>query len=96
MPYAASFTPAVELGWRFDRPFWGLGYAVEAASASMQFGFGTLRCPELVAIAAVGNVRSRRVMERLGMVSDPGDDFDHPLLSAEAPNRRCVLYRRHA
>jgi RimJ/RimL family protein N-acetyltransferase len=35
------------------------------------------------------NIRSRRVMERLGMTRDPADDFEHPML----PGRRHVLYR---
>jgi hypothetical protein len=33
------------------------------------------------------------VMERLGMVHNPADDFDHPLLPAGHPLRRHVLYR---
>jgi RimJ/RimL family protein N-acetyltransferase len=28
--------PAVEIGWRLDRRFWGHGYATEAATAAMQ------------------------------------------------------------
>jgi len=33
-------------------------------------------------------------MERLGIVRDPADDFDHPNLP-EGPLRRHVLYRMH-
>jgi RimJ/RimL family protein N-acetyltransferase len=39
------------------------------------------------------NMRSRRVMERLGMSRNPADDFDHPLLP---DRRRHVLYRLRA
>ena len=39
------------------------------------------------------NVRSRRVMERLGMTHDPADDFDHPALPEGSPLRRHCLYR---
>jgi hypothetical protein len=33
---------------------------------------------EIVSFTAPGNRASRRVMERIGMVHDPADDFDHP------------------
>ena len=39
------------------------------------------------------NVRSRRVMEKLGMRRDPRDDFHHPRLPEGSPLRRHVLYR---
>ena len=39
------------------------------------------------------NVRSRHVMEKLGMSRDPADDFDHPNLPPQSPMRRHVLYR---
>jgi hypothetical protein len=32
-------------------------------------------------------------MRRLGMTRDPADDFDHPRLPADHPQRRHVLYR---
>src|SRR5690349_16807673 len=38
--FAAHFTPAVEIGWRLDRPHWGNGYATEAARATIADGFG--------------------------------------------------------
>lgn len=91
--YDAHFTPAVEIGWRIARPFWGRGYASEAARAALRFSFDTLRLPEVVANAAVGNARSRRVMEKLGMSYDPRDDFDHPRVAEGHRLRRQVLYR---
>ena len=93
--YEAHFTPAVELGWRVARPFWGHGYAPEAALASLQFGFAELRLEQIVANACIENTKSRRVMEKLGMTWNPADDFDHPRIAeAEAaPLRRQVLYR---
>jgi ribosomal-protein-alanine N-acetyltransferase len=47
-------------------------------------------------MTTVANVRSRRVMERLGMRRDPRDDFDHPLLAPGHPIRPHVLYRLNA
>lgn len=91
--FEAPFTPAVEVGWRLARQAWGHGYATEAALASLDFGFETVGLEEIVSFTVPANVRSRAVMERIGMRSDPGDDFDHPKLPAGHPLRRHVLYR---
>ncbi len=91
-----AFAPAVELGWRLARRFWGRGIATEAASAAMAFGLDELGLPGLVAYTAVGNLRSRRVMERLDMRRDPAEDFAHPGLPAGHPLAPHVLYRTDA
>src|SRR6266704_585013 len=91
--FAAHFTPCVEIGWRLAAEHWGFGYATEAARAVMTYGFGPLGLDEIVSFTTTGNVRSRRVMERLGMTHDPADDFDHPGLAESHPLRRHVLYR---
>ena len=91
--YDAFFTPAVEIGWRIARPFWGRGYAPEAAKACLQFGFDVLKLPEILAITVPANVKSRRVMVKLGMKYDPKEDFDHPSVPEGHPFRRHVLYR---
>jgi RimJ/RimL family protein N-acetyltransferase len=86
------FTPAVEVGWRLDRRYWGHGYATEAAAASLTFGFERLDCDEIVSFTATANDPSRRVMQRLGMSHDPADDFDHPAVPG-GPLRRHLLFR---
>lgn len=91
--FDAPFMPAVEVGWRLDPRYWGCGYATEAARASVAFAFDTLGLDEVVAFTAEGNLRSRKVMERVGMHNDPADDFDHPLLAEGSPLRHHVLYR---
>lgn len=91
--FDAPFMPAVEVGWRLDSAYWGRGYATEAAQASLRFGFDVLGLSEIVSFTAQNNVRSIRVMERLGMTHDVVGDFDHPLLPADSPLRRHVLYR---
>jgi RimJ/RimL family protein N-acetyltransferase len=93
--FEAPFMPAVEIGWRLARTHWGHGYATEAARAAVAFAFGfdEAGLDEIVAFTVPANVRSRRVMERLGMAHDPADDFDHPALPAPHPLRRHVLYR---
>lgn len=91
--FEAAFTPCVETGWRLARFAWGRGFATEAARAVTAHAFDELGLEELVSFTTVGNVRSRAVMERLGMTRDARDDFDHPLLAPEDPLRRHVLYR---
>lgn len=91
--FDAPFTPCVEIGWRLSYPHWGRGYATEAAQAALGFGFEEIGLPEIVSFTARQNVRSVRVMQKLGMHHDPGDDFDHPLLPEGHPLRRHVLYR---
>jgi RimJ/RimL family protein N-acetyltransferase len=93
VPFQAPFTPANEIGWRFAAEHWGKGYATEGARAALDYAFGVLRWPEVMAFTAASNVRSQRVMERLGMTRDPADDFDHPRLASDHPLRRHVLYR---
>jgi RimJ/RimL family protein N-acetyltransferase len=90
---AMPFAPAVEVGWRLGREHWGQGIAREAAEASLDHGFGVLDLSEIVALTAVGNLRSRRLMERLGMRYDESADFDHPALEAGHPLTPHVLYR---
>jgi RimJ/RimL family protein N-acetyltransferase len=48
---------------------------------------------EIVSFTVPDNVRSRRVMEKIGMTHSAGDDFDHPRLPVEHRLRRHVLYR---
>ena len=91
--FQAHFTPAVEVGWRLAHQYWGCGYATEAARAALGFGFESLGLPEIVSFTNVDNQRSRRVMEKLGMRHDSGDDFDHPGVPERHRLRRHVLYR---
>jgi RimJ/RimL family protein N-acetyltransferase len=97
VPFKVSFSdpadPAIEIGWRLTKKFWGFGYASEAARACVDFAFGELGIAELVSFTAVGNSNSRSVMERIGMTRDPADDFDNPEIAEDNPLRPHVLYR---
>ena len=86
--FEANFTPCVEMGWRLAADAWGHGYATEAARAALAFGFGELGLREIVSFTVPHNLRSRRVMEKIGMTRDPAGDFDHPTVGT-----RHVLYR---
>ncbi|MCB2037363.1 GNAT family N-acetyltransferase [Ottowia sp.] len=90
-PQALPFAPAVEIGWRLARAHWGLGLASEAARRSAEHAFGPLGLTELVAFTALGNQRSRAVMQRLCMRE--AGQFDHPALPHGHLLRRHWLYR---
>ena len=90
MPDGIPGAGGVEVGWRLASSAWGQGFATEAATASLRFGFDTLALAEVNSITAVVNIRSRRVMERLGM--RPTGEFDHPRLAVASPLRRHVRY----
>jgi RimJ/RimL family protein N-acetyltransferase len=91
--FEAHFTPCVEIGWRLAAEYWGRGYASEGARAVLTLGFETLGLDEVVSFTAPGNLRSRRVMEKIGMLHNPADDFDHPALPVGHRLRHHVLYR---
>ena len=94
--FPAHFTPAVEVGWRLKRSAWGHGYATEAALAALDYGFAVAELDEIVSMTAVTNVRSQRVMQRIGMTHDPADDFLHPNVPEGHRLQPHVLYRiRH-
>jgi [ribosomal protein S5]-alanine N-acetyltransferase len=56
-----------ELGYWIGVPFWGRGYATEAACAAVAFGFDTLRLNRIFAHHFAGNTASQRVLEKIGM-----------------------------
>ena len=91
--FTAPFLPAVEIGWRLAADHWGRGYATESARAVLAFGFERLGLAEIVSFTTTANVRSRRVMEKLGMRRSPDEDFLHPLVAEGHPVRPHVLYR---
>lgn len=91
--FSAPFMPCVEIGWRFRRKFWGRSLAYRAARAALSFGFESLTLAEIVSFTAATNLRSRRLMERLGLEHDTAGDFDHPSIPKGHTLRRHVLYR---
>jgi RimJ/RimL family protein N-acetyltransferase len=89
--FKASFTPAVEVAWRLSHRYWGQGYATEAAAAAIADGFDRVGLREIVAMTALGNTASIRVMERLGM--SRSIEFDYPNHPEGSQLRRHILYR---
>jgi len=91
--FTAFFTPCVEIGWRLAFNQWGKGYATEGAKAAIDYGFKKAGLKEIVSFTVPSNVRSVRIMEKLGMKRNPAEDFDHPALPVGHKLRRHVLYR---
>jgi RimJ/RimL family protein N-acetyltransferase len=80
----------LEIGWRMAFDCWGQSYAREAAEATLRWIAARRPGEPVCAITSVGNVRSRGLMERLGMRHRPELDFDHP--GVEGPLRPHVTY----
>ena len=74
----------VELGYALRPEWWGRGLATEVSHAALELGFARLELPSLVAFTMPTNVRSRRVMEKIGFT------FERDIVWAELPH---VLYR---
>ncbi|WP_343346072.1 GNAT family N-acetyltransferase [Sphingomicrobium sp. XHP0239] len=81
-----------EIGWRLREEAWGRGYAREAAIASMDLAFDRFGYDEVTAITVTGNESSRTLMERLGMIEDPGLAYhDGKYSDAYGPARQWIM-----
>ena len=65
-PWMPPGWPGPEIGWAFDRSFWGSGYATEAASACMDFVFDHLNWLNVIHVIAPDNQPSIKLALRLG------------------------------
>ena len=92
-PGDAPMRGEIEIGWQIDRRVWGRGYAREAAAASIAWGWRNLAVPSIAAVTVPANRRSWGLMERLGMVRFPEEDFRYPDLTPGEPPRAHILYR---
>lgn len=88
--YEAPFTPAVDIGWRLRREYWGKGYATEGAGRCLEYGFETLGLTSIIATCPVGNTPSERVMQRIGMQKQ--GEFEHPGLHRHPQLNPCLWY----
>jgi len=84
-------SPCTEWGWRLARRFWGHDSATEGATASLAVGLGQLGLSEIISFTVLANLRSRAVMERIGM-RNTGRDFEHPAVPEGTPLHRHCPY----
>jgi RimJ/RimL family protein N-acetyltransferase len=57
----------LEIGWALRPEFWGHGYASEIGRAGLTFAFDVVGAQAVVSCTVRHNLRSRAVMERIGM-----------------------------
>ena len=88
----SSLEGRLEIGWMYGVPFWGQGYAVEAARASLDWGWNHCPDPQIVALTARVNDASQRVMQRIGMSAAPALDHFHSAFEPGDRLRNTVVY----
>ncbi|MBY6219153.1 GNAT family N-acetyltransferase [Qipengyuania aquimaris] len=79
-----------EIGWLIREDRWRLGLAEEAVRAVIDWAFGRVDAPHVVALTSEANVPSWKLMEKLGMVRREDLDFDDPDYPPE--DRRTIQY----
>ncbi|QQS47565.1 MAG: GNAT family N-acetyltransferase [Acidobacteriota bacterium] len=57
----------LEVGYHFNKRYWGHGYATEAAKACMEYAFNRLGHNRIISLIRPENVASARVAERNGL-----------------------------
>ena len=59
--------PELEVGYQFNKQFWGNGYATEAARGCMDYARDVLKRDRIISMIRPENLPSRRVAERNGL-----------------------------
>lgn len=89
--FQSWFTPCVEILWRLRTEFWGNGFASEAAAMVLKMANHSLSLDEVFAFTVPQNLKSIRVMDKLGMMPCNPRLFDHP--GVQAPKlKQHLLY----
>ncbi len=57
----------IDIGFAFLHAYWGKGYALEAATAMLSYAHSMLKLKRIVAISNPGNIRSVKLLEKLGL-----------------------------
>ncbi len=65
-----------DLGYRFNKKYWGKGYATEAAKVCMNYGFDKMNLKEIYAMTDSRNANSNNVLKKLGFIFIEKFDYD--------------------
>ena len=60
-------TNETEVAYCLGKPFWGKGFATEAARASLDYGLETLKAKEIIGLTHIANKASQNVLRKIGM-----------------------------
>ena len=88
--YVSQFTPSVDVGWRLNKKCWNKGLATEGAKKCLDYGFNKLGLKNIIATTPIINIKSIRVMEKIGMQKLA--KFKHPRLKFNEKLENCVCY----
>lgn len=87
-----AICPCVEVGWRLKRSAWGRGYASEAAKRSLEYAFNKCEISDIYSFTAKSNLKSQRVMQRIGLIERPDLAFSHPRIAPDSQLSEHVTY----
>jgi RimJ/RimL family protein N-acetyltransferase len=74
LPEVAS---EVAVSWRLGSPFWGQGYASEAAHATLEFALQDRGLDRVISVVRIGDEASENVIRKLGMALER--EIEHPV-----------------
>jgi RimJ/RimL family protein N-acetyltransferase len=89
--FESDFTPCVDIGWRLKKEVWNSGFASEGAIRCLEYAFRELGIKKIYSITPKVNVKSERIMQKIGMTKVK--DFIFPLLKDDERLKECVLYK---
>lgn len=80
IPYLSNeVSPVFEIKWRISHSHWGKGYAPEAAECVLNSAFNQHKLSRVIAFTSKSNMKSKRVMEKIGMHYVENQDFHLPI-----------------
>ena len=88
--YESQFTPSVDIGWRLNKKYWNNGLATEGAKKCLDYGFNKIGLNKIIATTPIINVKSIRVMEKIGMAKLT--EFKHPRVQSDNKISDCVCF----
>ena len=88
--YKSQFTPSVDIGWRLNKKYWNNGFATEGAKKCLDYGFNKLGLNKIIATTPIINIKSIRVMEKIGMAKLT--EFKHPRVQSDNKISDCVCF----